>query len=49
MELWKIQKNIINVGVDVWHFKFVSLEEINFTINAMENYYDENVFVPQIY
>lgn len=42
--LWKVQKNMINVGVDAWHFKPVSEEEILFCRAACEKYYDTNVF-----
>lgn len=42
--LWKVQKNMINVSVDAWHFKPVSETEILVTINAINNFYDENVF-----
>lgn len=42
--LWKVQPNMINVGVDAWHFKFVSEEQIIFTRKAVEEHYDENVF-----
>ena len=42
--LWKVQKEMINVGVDAWHFKLVSQHEIDFCFNAMEKFYDENVF-----
>jgi calcineurin-like phosphoesterase family protein len=42
--LWKVQKNMINVGVDAWHFKPVSEDEIDFCRTACEKYYDENVF-----
>lgn len=42
--LWKVQRNMINVSVDAWHFKPVSEDEILFCYNAMLNYYDENVF-----
>ena len=43
--LWKVQQNIINVGVDAWHFKPVSKKEILFCYNAMKKHYDENVFL----
>ena len=43
--LWKVQRNIINVSVDSWHFKPVSEKEIGFLQNAMLNYYDKNVFL----
>jgi len=42
---WKVQKNMINVGVDVWHYAPVSLKDINFTKNAICNFYDEDVWV----
>lgn len=43
--LWKVQRNMINVGVDAWHFKPVSHPEILFCWNAMNNFYDDDVFV----
>ncbi len=45
--LWKVQKNMINVGVDAWHFSPVSESEILFCWNAMQKFYDNNVFVGQ--
>jgi calcineurin-like phosphoesterase family protein len=42
--LWKVQKKMVNVGVDAWHFKPVSETEIIFITNACEKYYDNNVF-----
>lgn len=42
--LWKVQRNMINVGVDAWHFRPVSEDEICFCWNAVQNFYDENVF-----
>ena len=42
--LWRVQRDMINVGVDAWNFKPVSKEEILFTWNAMQHHYDENVF-----
>jgi len=43
--LWKVKRNMVNVGVDAWHFKPVSLKEILFVKNAIEKgFYDENVF-----
>jgi len=43
--LWKVQKKLINVSTDAWHFKPVSETEILFCFNAMQNFYDENVFI----
>jgi calcineurin-like phosphoesterase family protein len=42
--LWKVQKNMINVGTDAWHFKPVSEDKIIFTYNAIKKHYDDNVF-----
>jgi len=42
--LWKVQKNMINVGTDAWHFMPVSEDKIMFTYNAVKKYYDDNVF-----
>jgi calcineurin-like phosphoesterase family protein len=46
--LWKVQENLINVGVDAWHFRPVSEVEIEFCYNAMKNFYDDNVFTNRI-
>ena len=42
--LWKVQPNMVNVGVDAWHFKPVSETEIDFCMNACKKFYDKNVF-----
>lgn len=42
--LWKVQKGMINVGVDAWHFYPVSLPELEFCKTAMDKFYDKNVF-----
>ena len=42
--LWKVQPNMLNVGVDAWHFDPVSIEKVAFTKDAIENHYDKNVF-----
>lgn len=42
--LWKVQPKMINVGVDAWNYRPVSEDEILFCWNAMQNFYDENVF-----
>jgi calcineurin-like phosphoesterase family protein len=44
--LWKVKPNMVNVGVDAWHFRPVSEKEILFVHNAIQKkYYDDNVFV----
>lgn len=42
--LWKVQKKMVNVGVDAWHFNPVSEKEVEFCMIACEKYYDNNVF-----
>lgn len=42
--LWKVQPNMVNVGVDAWHFRPVSLDTILFVKTAIEKHYDKNVF-----
>lgn len=42
--LWKVQPNMVNVGVDAWHFRPVSLTEVLFVKNAIKQHYDKNVF-----
>jgi len=41
---WRCQRNMLNVGGFVWHFKPVSFEEIKFIYNAVENFYDDDVW-----
>lgn len=42
---WKLQKNMLNVGVDVHHFCPVPSEEIMFYLTAIEKFYDADVWV----
>jgi calcineurin-like phosphoesterase family protein len=42
--IFKISRNIINVGVDAWHFTPVSEELVKFQINGIKNHYDQNCF-----
>ncbi len=45
---WKVQRNMINVGLDAWHFTPVSEKQIAFQINGIRNHYDENVFAGEL-
>jgi len=45
---WKVQRNMINVGVDAWHFVPVSEELIKFQINGIRNHYDQNVYAGEL-
>ena len=42
---WKVQKNMLNVGVDVHHFKPLPLARVPFYLAAIEGYYDDDVWV----
>jgi calcineurin-like phosphoesterase family protein len=44
--LWRIQKNMLNVGVDVHHFYPLSEEDVMFYFNAIKTHFhnDSNVF-----
>lgn len=46
--LWKVQRNMINVSCDAWHFYPVSEDQIIFAINAIRKFYDMNVFAGEI-
>jgi calcineurin-like phosphoesterase family protein len=41
---WKVQRTMINVGVDAWHFRPVSGEKLVFIWNAIQKHFDDNVF-----
>ena len=41
---WKVQKNMINVSVDCWNYTPVSSSQIVRMVEAIENYYDEDVW-----
>lgn len=42
---WKVQLNMLNVGVDVHHFRPVPLERVRFFYDAVSSFYDEDVWV----
>jgi calcineurin-like phosphoesterase family protein len=43
-KLQMVKKNGLNVGVDCHNFKPISLDEVLWYKNAIENHYDDNVF-----
>lgn len=45
---WKVQRNMVNVGVDAWHFTPVSEDLIKFQMNGIRNYYDQNVYAGEL-
>ena len=46
--LWKVQRNMINVSTDAWHFTPVSEDQIVFAMTAIRKYYDGNVFAGEL-
>lgn len=46
---WKYQLNMLNVGVDVHHFRPVSLNSIPFHFKAICEYYDDDVWIAYSY
>jgi len=45
--LWKVQRNMINVGTDAWHFFPIPEEKIEFQRNGIVNHYDDDVFIAE--
>lgn len=45
---WKVQKNMLNVGVDVHHYRPVSLQDVDFYFNGICHFYDDDVWVSQL-
>lgn len=43
--LWKVQRNMINVGTDAWHFFPVTEDEIKRAYKGIQSHYDKNVFI----
>ncbi len=44
-DLWKVAKRILNVGVDAWHFKPLSLEQVlNSRHSEITGHWDANVY-----
>lgn len=42
---WKYQLNMLNIGIDVHHFRPVNLNKIPFHFKAVCEYYDDDVWV----
>ena len=41
---WRVQKNMLNVGVDVWNYRPVSVKDVLFMYNAVNQFYDDDVW-----
>lgn len=46
--LWKVQRNMVNVGCDAWHFTPVSEDLIKFQMNGIRVHYDQNVYAGEL-
>jgi len=46
--LWKVQRNMVNVGCDAWNFLPVSEDELIFCMNAIRKFYDKHVFAGEL-
>ena len=42
---WKVQRNMINVGTDAFHFLPVSEQQIEMLYTGIKKHYDKNVFI----
>jgi len=45
---WKVQRNMINVGLDAWHFTPISEDLIKFQMNGIRAHYDQNVYAGEL-
>ena len=45
---WKVQRNMVNVGTDAWHFNPVPEDLIKFQMNGIRKYYDQNVYAGEL-
>ena len=45
---WRVQKNMINVGLDAWNYFPISENKIIFYMNAIRKFYDDNVFAGEL-
>lgn len=46
---WRVQKNMLNVGVDANHFLPLSEEDVKFAVTAVTRFYDRDVWVGDSY
>ena len=45
---WRTQRNMINVGVDVWNWAPVSMSDIARCVEAVEKHYDQDIFAGEL-
>jgi len=41
---WRVQKNMINVGIDAWQYAPIEISTLPKIMNAIENHYDEDIW-----
>lgn len=46
--LWRVQRNMINVGIDAWNYQLLNKDKLLFFYNAIKKYYDVNVFAGEL-
>ena len=46
---WKYQKNMLNVGVDVHHYRPMPSEDIAFYLTAITEFYDDDVWCANLF
>lgn len=46
--LWRVQRNMINVGIDAWNYYLINQERLMFFKNAIDKHYDLNVFAGEL-
>jgi len=44
---WRVQKNMLNVGIDAHHFRPITPSQVRFYFEAISNFYDEDVWCSQ--
>lgn len=42
---WRVQKNMLNVGVDAHHFRPISADQVLFFYRGINEFYDQDVWV----
>jgi calcineurin-like phosphoesterase family protein len=45
---WRVMKNMLNVGVDVHHFRPITVDQVVFNFGAIQHFYDEDVWCSQL-
>jgi len=46
--LWRVQRNMINVGIDAWNYRLIDENRLMFFYNAIKKFYNKNVFAGEL-